>query len=144
MSFQIKAEIKGNQKFQKRIEEIAQKSEDLFVDSLERMAIAIHSEAIKNIAKVSRGKKVTRYKPKRDHVVSKPKGPPNTDRGRLVGSIRWQIDRVAGILQVGSPLKYALYLELGTKRMTERPWLEPAKKKALRGYRKYFKGEISG
>lgn len=65
---------------------------------------------------VKRGKTVM-------HEISKEGDSPNTDTGRLIGSI--QVDHTKGsqVAFVGTNLDYGLFLET----THNRPWLEPAK-----------------
>lgn len=50
------------------------------------------------------------------------------DTGRLRASISWRMERdgdqVVGV--VGTNVEYAAYVELGTRRMSARPYLRPA------------------
>lgn len=55
---------------------------------------------------------------------SKPGEFPHLDSGDLRRSIFFQINRSLQTVRVGSNLKYAKYLEEGTKRMAQRPFLE--------------------
>lgn len=50
------------------------------------------------------------------------------DTGRLRSSISWRIDRVGGqaVGVVGTNVNYAPFVELGTRRMSARPFLRPA------------------
>ena len=45
--------------------------------------------------------------------------------GRLKGSINWEREGLESVI-VGSPVEYAPYVEMGTYKMTERPFLQPA------------------
>jgi hypothetical protein len=59
---------------------------------------------------------------------SAPGNPPFKQKGRLRGSIAWEIVQGAagGIVgRVGTNLKVGRYLELGTRRMKARPFLRP-------------------
>jgi HK97 gp10 family phage protein len=87
--------------------------------------LAIHREAVTNIAKNSDGTPAVRYRNgrPRDVTVSNPFDYPNTDTGRLVQSIKFDFDSTGSSGRVGSNLPYAKYLELGTKDMAPRPWL---------------------
>jgi HK97 gp10 family phage protein len=54
--------------------------------------------------------------------ASRPGSPPHKQTGRLRASIAWELvgdDRA----RVGTNVKYGRYLELGTSRMSPRPWL---------------------
>lgn len=66
-----------------------------------------------------------------DHVASRPGNAPNTDTGALVNSIAVERKKGEPVAFVGSGLDYAKHLELGTKKMGERPWLMPALDKNL-------------
>lgn len=62
------------------------------------------------------------------HKASAPGEYPKSDTGNLVASIRAITDTTNNGLQswlVGTPLDYGWYLEFGTVRMAERPWLMP-------------------
>lgn len=70
---------------------------------------------------------VTRVRRGRRRAViqrSRPGEPPRTDTGSLRKSVFLAVrhDRA----YVGTPLRYGLYLEVGTVRMAPRPWLRPA------------------
>jgi len=60
------------------------------------------------------------------HVASKPGAPPNYDTGVLTSNIE---TTKAGVLtvHVSSKAPYAGYLEFGTSRMAERPYMLPAR-----------------
>lgn len=87
----------------------------------------VRSTAVKSIQRKSRGAEVKRYRlggGSYSHTVSKPGDPPNTDTGALVKSVHVEVK--SDDVYVGSGLKYAPWLEFGTKDMKERPWLFPA------------------
>jgi hypothetical protein len=98
---------------------------------------AVHSEALRSIQTIKGSREVTRYKPKRQHIVSPAGEAPNADRGGLAQSIFFDVDDARMTGSVGSKLNYAFWLEYGTKDMDERPWLHPAIKRVL-GYAKSF------
>ena len=87
----------------------------------------VEGDAKKSIQNVSTGKMVTRYRNgggSYDHQASSENNAPNTDTGRLVGSINTEPTK-AGVF-VGTTVEYGKYLEFGTSEMGERPWLMPA------------------
>jgi hypothetical protein len=87
----------------------------------------VESDAKKSIQAKSGGEVVTRYRSGGggyNHTVSSPNDAPNTDTGRLVASINTEPTE-DGVF-IGTTLEYGKFLELGTKNMTERPWLIPA------------------
>lgn len=55
---------------------------------------------------------------------SAPGEPPKSDTGRLVGSIR--VERGFLTASIGSDVLYAPFLEFGTSKMAERPYLRPS------------------
>ena len=78
-------------------------------------AEAVRAEAVRSIR--------TPYPP-----ASTPGNPPHSRSGAsgLLGSVFYDVNSAKREAIVGTPLKYGLYLELGTKRMAARPWLRPA------------------
>ncbi len=83
-------------------------------------AAEVQREAINSINLQSPGRKVR--KGQRIHVVSRPGDAPNTDTGRLVGSIAISHIKGSKVAYVFTDLDYGLYLEA----VKERPWLHPA------------------
>lgn len=97
-------------------------------------AYQVRNTAIKSIQKQTVGTYVIRYSQggkRYSHVASKQGDAPNTDTGALVNSIVVEHKKGELFAFVGSGLKYATWLEFGTKRkgvtyMEARPWLQPA------------------
>lgn len=144
MTLQIKAKIIGTKALQKKFARMIPKTRSALEKQLAVSALAIHKEAVKGIKKVSGGKKQTRSNPTRTVTVSKPGDPPNTDRGGLIQSIQFEVDKSTLDASVGSNLKYAAWLEFGTKRMKKkRPWLAPAIRKTKNKIPKGFKRPIA-
>lgn len=87
----------------------------------------VRTDAIQSIkGHESKGIVYQKTKPKRTHTASDHHHPPNSDTGVLARSIR-VISLDGGFnAAVGSSLDYAYYLEFGTRRIVERPWLYPA------------------
>jgi len=54
------------------------------------------------------------------YTASRPGEPPASRLGQLRGSIDYEITDQA---YIGTPLKYGLWLEVGTRNMAPRPWL---------------------
>lgn len=120
--------VKGVDETIKNLDILRDKFGDGVGDSLLAGGEVIRGKSIKSIQTLSAGKSVTRYtnsgNPKK-HVAAAENQAPNTDTGRLVKSIAVET-RQDGVY-VGSSLKYAKWLELGTSKMGARPWLLPAK-----------------
>lgn len=90
-------------------------------------AMSIHRHAVISIqAHESVSKTVKRYSPNRDHDVSAPGNPPNSDLGTLAQSVAFDVDPENLTAVVGTNLKYGAFLEMGTTKMQARPWLFPA------------------
>ena len=89
-------------------------------------ANGIRNNAIRMIQRPSAGG-VTyeKYNPRRTHTASAAGEPPNTDTGRLIGSIRVQ-QAGRATAEVIAGVDYARYLEFGTRHMAARPFMTPA------------------
>lgn len=72
-----------------------------------------------------RGGKMRKVLGARGSNRSKPGEMPHKDFGNLRASITWEIHEHGDyiVALIGSPLAYALYLEMGTKRLKARPFL---------------------
>jgi phage gpG-like protein len=57
---------------------------------------------------------------------SSPGEPPYKQTGRLRSSITHEVQPGGRVVRIGTNLKYGLYLEVGTARMSPRPWLRRA------------------
>lgn len=101
---------------------------------LARRAIAVDTEATRLVHQAGGGRTYRLSNPTRVHRASAPGQPPATDLGMLAASITWALGRDAkGLFAVvGSGLRKARWLELGTRRMAARPFLRPALRKAGR------------
>lgn len=95
---------------------------------LQRRANTVTAEAKRSLAQGGKGRQYGR------HRASAPGDPPATDTGRLVTSIGNELatDEKGLHARVGTNVKYALFLELGTRRMAPRPFLRRALAKAGR------------
>ncbi len=109
-------------------------SEDILIDGVTK----IKNDIIKSMQNTKR--RHFAYTVKREgkeHWPSAPNNPPAIDSGDLLKSI--QIDVRNMEVEIGSDITkppYPLYLEFGTKRMTKRPWLNPAVDRGLPGITK--------
>ena len=101
-----------------------------------RTAQNIRNTAVKSIQKQSPGG-VTyeKYNPRRSHVASAPGQPPNTDTGRLAGSIR-AVESGTPTAYVDALADYAVWLEFGTRNMAARPFMTPAVEAEREKFRK--------
>lgn len=109
-------------------------------DELRKTAQDTRNKAVRSI---QRGPKTGRIYPASSgvrggpHQASAPGQPPATDTGNLVGSITFQKEPgTRPIYSVGTDEAYGAYLEFGTLRIAERPWLRPAVREAVKGLAK--------
>ena len=91
----------------------------------------VQVSAIKNIREPSMGTIMVRPNGT-IHIVSKPGSPPNTDTGRLVGSINVQHQKGSMRAVIGTSVDYGAFLEL----LLNRKWLQPALDKNIGSYEK--------
>lgn len=68
---------------------------------------------------------------------------PNVVTGRLRNSITHRFDLANQNVYVGTNVKYAVYVELGTSRARAYPFLKPAVENHMDEYRAIVKGELS-
>jgi HK97 gp10 family phage protein len=127
--------FKNLNKVLKAIESKATAIEKETVQALAESAILVHGTAVKSIQS-HQSKGITYGR----HTASKGGFPPNTDTGKLVSEIDWEIDGNTGI--VGTNLKYGMWLEFGTKNIEARPWLGPAYQKNLPKIIKLFTNAV--
>lgn len=102
----------------------------------------VRKTAIDSIRLQSQGKPIISYRKKGGltgsphlHVQSKKGDAPNTDTGDLVDSIKSVHKRGSKTAEVGTGLKYGLYLET----VLNRPWLIPAKDLEVSNFNKLLR-----
>lgn len=139
----INGKIAGFKSLTTKLQRAASPIEKAATVAIQKATLLVHKEAVISIQKSSGGEPSIRYNPKRVVTVSNPGDPPNSDTGRLAQSIKFEIDGNGKVGYVGSNLKYAAYLEFGTKDMSARPWLAPALEKVNSKIAKIFKDELN-
>jgi len=92
------------------------KQRSVLAANLARAAIALKGD-IKNALRI--GNKTGR-------TPSGPGEPPRRRTGRLSGSIAHEVDRQSLVARVGTNVKYGKFLELGTSKMSARPFIRPS------------------
>jgi hypothetical protein len=139
----IYGEIAGLANLEAKLTDMRKRSKKSMLENIKLSVIEIHSNAKRSIAQVSKGEVVTRYSPKRTHTVSRPGDPPNSDTGRALSSIAFEINeqQIEGV--VGSNLNYLKWLEYGTLHVAARPWLSVAFDKFRMKFKKIFNVKIS-
>ena len=138
--------IKGTDELKKALDSFAFDL-DLAVDNAVRItAIKVQQEAVKAIREPSVGTYVTRYTAPIEeggkaysHVASKPGDAPNSDTGRLIGSINIDHDKGSKVAFVGTNLEYGFFLET----VHNRPWLGPAKDSQIGFMKVRIKSEVN-
>lgn len=126
----MKLQISGIDAVQRQMEAIAERTNKAVASAIMVSAQLVRTTAIKSIQEQSSGREVTRSRnggATYTHIAAGAGEAPNTDTGRLVGSIH--VDGQGLELVVGTPLEYGANLEHGTARMLARPWLFPALEK---------------
>lgn len=150
MSFKISGSLKGAQKLYKQIQGMQKEILEPQIAAVRESVFLIHKTAVELIQENNDGDIGVRYTNgnKRFVVVSRPGDPPNTDRGRLVQSIKFDFKDGGLVGRVGTNLRYGAFLEFGTLKMAARPWLSTAinmtkdqvAKIFAKEVRKYLKG----
>lgn len=146
----ISASIKNQKALQKKLKALETLSEKHVLAALTDSVLLVHKVAVKLIQTKSPGVTMVRYggggARRRTVTVSNPGEAPNTDTGRLVKSIKFDIDKKGLKGLVGTNLKYGAALELGTKKMEPRPWLSTAfkmsKKEVTTIFTRYYKDAV--
>jgi len=118
--------IEGLEDLNKSLARVSSRFKSEATALVNRTAQNIRNTAVRSIQKQSPGG-VTyeKYSPRRTHVASAPGQPPNTDTGRLAGSIRAVMSGTP-TAYVDALADYAVHLEFGTRNMEARPFMTPA------------------
>lgn len=106
-----------------QVNKFKQVAEKEFKTAVKLTSIAVLGDSVKSI---QRGSKTGRIYKKGGvfHQASAPGESPASDTGRLAGDI--DIINKGLTATVGTALEYGRFLEHGTMRIAERPWLRPA------------------
>lgn len=124
------------------LRKLGQDIEAKLQDEAARAAIETANNARTAVSKPGQGQVYEKYIPRRTHRASAPGQPPATDTGRLIASIQTAKAGTGWI--VGSRVRYSLFLEFGTRTMSERPFFRPALKKAVATWRKRVENIVGG
>lgn len=141
--FNIKvSKVQGVQQLEKKLKTLNENGIFFQADAVKKAVLIVHGNAVKLIQTRSPGKKQIRYSPRREITAANPGEAPNTDTGRLVQSIKFDIEDNGLKGFVGTNLKYGAYLEFGTQDMDPRPWLSTALKMAEKLITELFKAAV--
>ena len=120
----VKVTIKGQSNLRKKLGRLADDVNKPIRQAMALGALQIQTDAVRSL----KGPRSGAVRPTGGRS-SAPGEPPKWDTGRLAGSIFAEVrdkgrDRVEAV--VGTDLDYGKFLELGTKKLSPRPWLFPA------------------
>lgn len=119
--------IEGEQALATSFKKFVFNMDDAIDDAVRITAFKVLNTATQDIREPSNsGNFVTKGTVK--HEISKEGDAPNTDTGRLIGSIIVDHRKGTQVAHVGTNLDYGLFLETSLNR----PWLEPAKNKEVK------------
>ena len=114
--------VQGDKELSRSFDRVEFNLEDAVDDAVRIMAFKVMNTATDDIREPSHsGNFVSRGKTAK-HEISKHGDTPNTDTGRLIGSIAVDHKKGSQVARVGTNLDYGLFLETSLNR----PWLEPA------------------
>lgn len=131
----LQVQVLGAEELEKNLRRYGEEMQSELIAAVLLTSQIVRSNAVRSIQKKSPGGRTyEKYNPRRTHVASPPGLPPNTDTGRLAGSIR--VAAYGLMADVGTDLEYGKHLELGTQRMAARPFMVPALEAARPGWRK--------
>ncbi len=137
MSFKIE----GTKALIKALGKAGVNMDEAIDDAVKLTAVKVLRDTTMAIKEPSRGSWVTRYtaagKPY-DHIAAKEGESPNTDTGRLIGSIALEHQKGQGVAYVGTNLEYGFYLET----VLNRPFLEPSRREAMKSFDKKVKRAV--
>ena len=114
--------VQGQELLQRALNNFALDLDKAVDDAVRITAIQVNKKAIELIKEQSVGKP---YRKSENvvHIASKEGEAPNSDTGRLIGSVTFSHQKGAQLALVGTNLDYGALLETDRNR----PWLEPAK-----------------
>jgi HK97 gp10 family phage protein len=124
--FKIDVKVSGLAVFIRNKDEWVKKKRKQLIQALTESALLVQNEARQSILKGPKTGRLYIRRGRIRHRASAPGEPPASDTGTLARSIVIDVDTRAFTATVGSNVKYAPYLELGTSRMRARPFLSRA------------------
>ena len=135
--------IKNLKGFLERMEKrLIENPRDAVKPLVTRSTMLVRNTAVSSIQAGGSGETVQKYNPRRTHTQSAPNQPPASDTGFLVSNISTEVKSTRDGMIVGkiiSAAPYSKFLEFGTTKMTERPFMQPALEKNRHKIKKIFK-----
>jgi HK97 gp10 family phage protein len=126
MPLRLSVEVSNLAVLQRLINQWAINQRAQLVRALGECGLVVQAEARQLILKGPKTGRIYVRRGRIRHRASAPGQPPASDTGTLVRSIVMDVDATKLTVSVGSNVKYAPYLELGTRRMKARPFLSLA------------------
>lgn len=127
-------EITGDEEILKNLNKFSVDADKVISEAIRETAFKVQANAIRSLQTESVGRRYGK------HIASAPGDPPNTDTGRLVGSI--SVRHEFQVAWVFTNLDYGEWLEFGTTRIDPRPWLEPAALEQAADFRSALKKSL--
>ena len=122
----IRLDISGDKALVEALQKYGAKSVNRIEEAVQATAMDVMADSVKSIQRGSKtGITYKKTNPNRIHRASAPGEAPASDTGRLAGSID-AVKLTPLTWEVGTLLKYGEWLEYGTQKIAERPWLRPA------------------
>lgn len=131
-------ELFGWNDLKQGLEAYATKADKGVMDAIKVTAFAIERDAIKSMSVRGKGKIYQRGNI--THQASAEGDAPSTDTGRLAASVKAIIKTKEAY--VGTDVDYGFFLEFGTRKVAERPWLRRAKEKNMPMFRNRVKAAL--
>ena len=119
----ITSKVTRNSKYKSVLSQYTKSTKAL----VEEAGTMVHRTAIESINEGAKsGVVYEKYNPRRTHRASAAGEPPASDTGFLVNNILLKFDSDRTAVSVESRANYSSFLEFGTSKLAERPFLKPA------------------
>ena len=126
----IKFKVSNLKKVLSQLDKLEKDMEIPFQEIVKGGGQLIRTEAIKSIQTGAKsGVMYQKYNPRREHRASAPGQSPASDTGNLVSKIIVK-QKSSDVTNVESNANYSAFLEYGTSKMEERPFMLPAFEKS--------------
>ncbi len=135
-----KTKIRGLDRFLRRMQKYNAITIRQVKDVTEAGLLEVETSAKRSLQRGPKtGDVYQKYRPRRQHQASAPGEAPATDTGRLASSINRKTDPDGLGGEVEAATGYAIHMELGTRHIQPRPFMQPAlddnREKIVRGYK---------
>ena len=122
----MKMDIVGGDAVQKALKQASTKIKNDVANAVFDFGTDLHQDIVLSVQRgPATGTLYQKTNPRRVHRASAPGQAPMSDTGRLASSIYFQ-ERSKFYVAIGTKIKYANWLEYGTRKMLPRPFFKPA------------------